>query len=488
MLIQPDLTKIKKVFRVLVYPNITWMKDLSQDSFVRDILLDIACLNELRDDLWFYVIMPTVFAPLSDFPNVTQLILPLPSHPPQMRVHFDSDAVKALLSANLDFDIVFSHLPEHTAQLAAILENNTHHCPRYIGYSHWFDFKKQITWNKGTINQNILGMLEMDTCFVNTQAQKDLVLDEAAELFNVETVAKLDHIMRVCYLGVEEDMFVSDVRTEYKKVIAFNHRPWKYKDFDGFIRIMDALYEQRQDFKAWVPLLEQDLNRPYLTRIRKPKPEYYNLLSKCCVAFAPKQMYAGWSNSATDAMANGCPVVFYDANYYRELYPEGDFFTNDDECLALLNKYLDRPKFRNRRANESVEFMRESRMHLDSLRGVSLVIDDSLSRMRSVRESSEALERMVGHIEKQGTITKQNLVKAMKWGPSIMWTPYRTALMRHPNVMEYFDKEPTYVWVDNAQSRRILKKQKSVNVTNEAPHTLGDHVTLETARHTRGLK
>ena len=50
--------KINKSVRVLVYPNITFQKDLEKDSYIQVIKKQIKLLNEIRDDLWFYLILP----------------------------------------------------------------------------------------------------------------------------------------------------------------------------------------------------------------------------------------------------------------------------------------------------------------------------------------------------------------------------------------------------------------------------------------------
>ena len=48
--------KLNKTVRVLVYPNITFQKDLEKDSYIQVIKNQIKLLNEIRDDLWFYLI------------------------------------------------------------------------------------------------------------------------------------------------------------------------------------------------------------------------------------------------------------------------------------------------------------------------------------------------------------------------------------------------------------------------------------------------
>ena len=50
--------QLNKTVRVLLYPNITFQEDLEKDSYIQVIKNQIKLLNEIRDDLWFYLILP----------------------------------------------------------------------------------------------------------------------------------------------------------------------------------------------------------------------------------------------------------------------------------------------------------------------------------------------------------------------------------------------------------------------------------------------
>ena len=63
--------KNEKTIRILTYPNITLQKELEKDSYIQVIKNQIKLLNEIRDDLWFYLILPC-HVPSLDFDNVTQ--------------------------------------------------------------------------------------------------------------------------------------------------------------------------------------------------------------------------------------------------------------------------------------------------------------------------------------------------------------------------------------------------------------------------------
>ena len=122
----------RKMTRILVYPNITYAKDIAKDSFVQYLATVLAKLNTLRDDLFFTIWMPEPVTAL-DFPNTKQVLWPMPSHAPAMRVHFDATLAKQLLSHDHDYDLVWSHLPEATHALYATIANLTHHRPAFFG-------------------------------------------------------------------------------------------------------------------------------------------------------------------------------------------------------------------------------------------------------------------------------------------------------------------------------------------------------------------
>ena len=68
------------------------------------------------------------------------------------------------------------------------------------------------------------------------------------ETFNDNIIKKLNDILQVQHLGVDEKDIVDDINMNTDKLIVFNHRPDTYKHFKQFISLMDKLWEQRKDF------------------------------------------------------------------------------------------------------------------------------------------------------------------------------------------------------------------------------------------------
>ena len=431
--------------RVLVYPNITFQEDLEKDSYIQVIKNQIKLLNDIRSDLWFYLILPCP-VPSLDFDNVTQWYMDFETYPQTMRSNFRVDVLRKMLNNSLDFDIVMSHLPEHTHQLTNTLYNVTHHMPPVMGYCHWWDFKNTVSWPKDSFLQNLTGLLEYDRCYLNTQHQKDLVLEQAGETFNTKTITRLDEILTVQHLGVDAKDIIDNINETPEKIIVFNHRPDTYKHFKQFIAVCDKLWELRQDFKVWVPLLDKP-NRDYVITTKGDKEWYYKELQKCYMGFSPKQSYGGWSVSTTDGMMNGVPYIMYDAGYYHELNPKGEFFKDDHEALMLMNTYLDDPQFRNEEATKALDCIYESLIYKDKMIEMSKYIDDLLSRQK-VMGDSDKFKEIVEFIKTNKEVRKIDLMDWLCWGRGIKWTPYRRALMNHSNIYDVNGSNPIYCWKD----------------------------------------
>jgi len=435
---------LQKTVRVLVYPNITFQKDIEKDSYIQVITNQIKILNEIRDDLWFYLILPCPVSSLN-FDNVTQWFVDLPTYPQTMRSHFDVFKIQKMLNSEYDFDVVMSHLPEHTHALKNVLYNVTHHIPPVFGYCHWFDLKDVVAWPKDSFIQNITGLLEYERCYLNTEYQKNLVLNQAKETFNDKTIRRLNDILTVQHLGVEPDDITNDINPNPKKIIVFNHRPDAYKHFNNFIKIMDDLWKDRQDFLVWIPLLTEKLNKSYITNDKGNKEWYYNKLKECCVGFSPKQKYGGWSVATTDGMMNGVPYIMYNEDYYKELYNDADFFSTDTQAISLLNKYLNNTEYRNDQAKKSLNHIMNNLVYKNKIVEMNDYMNELLSSQKEIKDSQKLYE-IIDWIKTSKSVSKSEILDNLNWGRGIKWTPYRRALMKHPNIYDVNSEEPTYKW------------------------------------------
>ena len=508
-----------KMKRILVWPNITFdIEQLERDSFVQTIYKMIGGLNKVRDDLWWELVMPLTsksFELFDEFNNVDVVQIKWPQNTQTTRGHFDKFSLNtAFVKKDVDgegkqvaedsgiaykikrernttigktldsgfdmhwkywedevnwnfkdIDLIFSHLPETTWNLVNYLGNEWHHIPPVLGYSHWFDVPEVCNWQYPAFIRECEGITLMEKCYVNTESQKKLVLKNAKENFSKKFIDKLDKKIEPYHLPVSDADIVDDIDEKPFKTIVFNHRTKTYKDFKNFIlKVCDPLWEKRQDFKVWIPLLDlaqmkEVGDKTWKDRLKDNggyiddtkhdnKERYHNYLSQCSVGFSPRQTYNGWSVATTDGMMSGCPFIMFDADYYHELNPTADYFTGYDHAMDLLEKYLDDVDYRNKKAKESLEYTKDKLRWSVAIDKLSDDIDKVIDSTPSANPNGEAMKKVLRDIKEKGEMTKRELI-TQRWGSGIKFTPYRRALMEHPNVMDKHQRIPTYVWEEN---------------------------------------
>ena len=515
--------------RILVWPNITFdIEQLEKDSYVQTIHKMIAGLNEIRNDLWWELVLPLTsgdFTFFDEFNNVDVVQVKWPQNIQTTRGHFDkfslntsfvkkdTDAEGKMVSAHdgieykirrernttigktqdtdfnihwkyyedevnwnfKDIDLIFSHLPETTWNLLNYLGNEWHHLPPVLGYCHWFDVDEVCNWQYPAFIRECEGISLMKKCYVNTESQKQLVLKNAKKHFSDSFVKELDNKIEPYHLPVTDSHVSAEVIKPFvdglgRQTIVFNHRTKTYKDFKNFIlKVCDPLWEKRQDFKVWIPLLDlaqmkEMGDMSWKDRLAKnsgyiddtkfdDKEKYHRYLSQCKVGYSPPQKYNGWSVATTDGMMTGCPFIMFDADYYHELNPTADYFTGYDYAIKLLEKYLDDDKYRDEKAQESLDYVREKLTWSTAIERLSEDIDAVVESTKKANPDGEGMGKILKDLKEAGSMTKRELI-SQRWGSGIKFTPYRRALMEHPNVMDTHQRISTYQWVDKKDENK----------------------------------
>ena len=412
-------------YKILVYPNITFQKDLEKDSYVVVLGNIIRELNKIRDDIYWTIISPRQIDSL-DFDNTEQIILPLPSYPNAMRTHFDfKTIIREIDWKKKHYDIVYTHLPEHALQLKNLLYNNTNINPSFIGYTHWTEFPEITNYEMTMMDVNLLGILEMERCGINTQGQKNLVIKNAKTHFNDDVVNKLDEILKPQYLGWEIPKY--DKQSSDKKIIVFNHRPHKYKNYDWFLKQMDRLWEHRQDFEVWVPLTDT-VTKPYMTNDKYDRFGYFSKLSSCYIGVSCKQRYGGWAVSSTDGMSVGVPYMFSDDDYYHELANgAGIYYKNEDEFFKKINNILDNKELRDEWSNKSLERFEQGKWET-AIHQFNNMLNETIDKLPTLKNDTDSYKRILNFIHKKKSVSKEDILDYLNWGVRISFTSYRNRL------------------------------------------------------------
>ena len=419
-------------YKILVYPNITFLKDLEKDSYVVVLGNIIRELNKIRDDLFFTIISPSYINSLN-FENTEQIIAPQVSYPNSMRMAFPFKEVFSNLKwKENDYDIVYSHLPEHTGNLKNLLYNSTNISPAFIGYTHWTEFKEITNYEYQVgLAYNIVGLLQMSKCGINTQAQKNLVLKNAKEYFNDDVVSKLDKILQPQYLGWEIPKYEKQITD--KNIIVYNHRPHTYKNYPWFLEQMDKLWEQRKDFEVWVPLAESR-EKEYITNEKFDRVGYFSKLSSCLVGVCCRQKYEGWAVSATDGMSVGVPYLFSDDGSYHELADEAGIYYKDEKDFSdKINKVLDDKEFRKEYSDKSTNIF-EISVWSEAIHQFNNMINETIDNLPMLKEDTESYKKVVDFIHKKKSVTKKEILDYLGWGVRISFSGYRNRLRNEPTI------------------------------------------------------
>ena len=417
-------------YNILVYPNITYQKDLEKDSYVVVLCNIIRELNKIRDDIYWTIISPRQIDSL-DFDNTEQIILPLPSYPNAMRTHFDfKTIIREIDWKKKHYDIVYTHLPEHALQLKNLLYNNTNINPSFIGYTHWTEFPEITNYEMTMMDVNLLGILEMERCGINTQGQKNLVIKNAKTHLNDDVVNRLDEILEPQYLGWEIPKYKK--QTTDKKIVVYNHRPHTYKNWPWVLKQMDKLWEQRQDFELWVPLADTN-EREYMTNDKYDRFGYFSKLSSCYVGICAKQKYGGWAISATDGMSVGVPYMFSDDDYYHELADDaGIYYDGESDFIQTIHTILDNDKDRKYWSDKSLERFEQGKWET-AINQFDNMLNETISNLPTIGET-DSYKRILDFIHKKKSVSKADILDYLNWGVRISFTSYRNRLRLEPTI------------------------------------------------------
>ena len=419
----PEALDKEYKYKILVYPNITYMRDLEKDSYIVVLRNVIKELNKIRDDIHWTILSPFEINSLV-FDNTEQLKINLPSYPNAMRTHFNhSELMYTLNWKHNDFDVVYSHLPEHTLQLTNMFANETNISPKFVGYCHWFEVKENTAYSKTMLPINLTGILQMEECGVNSIWLKNLILKKSKEWFNDDTIDQLDKIIQPHYLGV--DNILEKENTYTPKTILFNHRDNEYTGWKWFGDQMDKLWKQRQDFTVYTTLA--DLNKPYARRVKiHDRNEYLKFISEMYIGVSCFEKYSAWSISTTDSLSQRVPYLLPNKLCYPEMvgsdYP---MLYNRSEFLSKLNNLLDDTTLRNK-ANNNLK------SKIDDFKWSQRVPNwfnswDFLNNLETVGDT-ESYRKIVDYIHKKKSVTKNDILRKFNWGVRVQFNGYRNRL------------------------------------------------------------
>ena len=430
-------------YKILLYGNYTYRQNLEADSLV-EVLRHVLPYMSKRWKIHFTILIPELVGSLSPWTlsqnmgNVDVKIYQLPTYINQMRQHFNTiEFMNHVDWRNNDFDLIYSHLPEHTLQMANCLWNNSNITPKIIGYSHWFEVPENAPYGeRGGVHkdyparalyESVAGLLMMDECGVNSDWLKQKTIENASIHWNDKVINRLQQIIQPHYLGVDR----INVRKEYKdKTVVFNHRGAGYTGWEWFVKVVDEIWEQRQDFKVYTTLTQVD--RPWNKKVNcESRDDYMDFLSSMKFGVGTFQTYSAWSISTTDGFSVGVPYLLPN----KLCYPEMTSVVKDPYPYLYNNRNDFKAKFNNMLDNE---------IDYDTTTlAKNMIWEQRISNwfggwkdvfnLETMKET-EAVVTIRDFIKKKGFVTKRQILEHLGWGVRIKWSGYRNALRMYPEI------------------------------------------------------
>lgn len=426
---------------ILVYPNCTYGRNLEADSFVCDLRSILPRLAELCPDLRFTLLLPGRVASL-ELPNVAaQIEWPLPTYPNTMRTHFDAKRfLEAVDWKNRSWDLVWSHLPEHTLQMKNVLYNATDERPPIIGYSHWCEIPELNSFAVDMFPAWIAGVCEMEFCGVTTNVMKETILRNAVKRGYAGLVPRLQKIIHPQYLGVEAPPAVAP-QTPEPGLLIWNHRPHSYTGWPSVLGALDELWKKRQDFRVMCTLEDgQVAGKPYgapsgLPSAKDPgyRRAYFELLGRAWAGLPRLVSHWTWPVAIADGMTAGMPYVVPRDYYVPEVFPEDYLWAYDgsgqragDELTDALDAALSAPVEERTCAVEASRTAAQATSWDVRIERFAAMFDWALTRgqrigPRSKRYDEVKAAALLGQ-------TKREIKQTLGWGVGIPWTPYANRL------------------------------------------------------------
>ena len=454
-----DLSSVNKnTYQILCVPNITSQNNLDKDSYVLVMHNVIKELNKIRDDLFFHLPI-TKFCKQLDFGNTKQYIFKMPSFPNSMRAHYDFYQWNEVLNAKkIEMDIIWSHLPEQTTNVKNHCHNTYSQDIPVIGYSHWIENSEFApNWKTTFYHNNITGMLQMDKCGLNTQTQIDALLEEATEYYSQKTIDKLRNIMTPLYLGIETNKINEFPNFKTDKIIVFNHRTKEYRGWKRFIKIIQELRKQRQDFKVFcsmiapsgIQILKKTFDDISFFDFDGPdnRDEYIRKLENCRFGFHGGSR---WAMSSQDGLCKGVPYVFEIGNETGELFGHKmeTGFKTTDEAVELFNRMLDDNDWRNKQSQLAINHCGDVHSWGNRILPFNKMIDDAIDKQTSdMIQSGDKKNDIVDFIKTKRMVDTKTMSDYLGWGKQIGFRRYRNYLRSIDGIYTtVINKKEYYVW------------------------------------------
>tara|TARA_A100000164_G_scaffold35457_2_gene27215 strand:+ start:464 stop:1870 length:1407 start_codon:yes stop_codon:yes gene_type:complete len=464
--------------RILLVPNhslIVFGGSIEQNSYSLFLENFLELMNNQRKDAFWYILIPklrpnekklykNIKKKLSSN-NSLFISLDVPQYP-QNQIHFNVNELRQKLKwRDYPIDIIFCHQLEITKHLNLFFKNDTNLNPPIVGYSHLMELPK-LDW-KGIFEYNIIGITEMVACFVNTNFQKQLIIEDARKIFSSSICGVLKEKLEV----LPKVVIPSDIKPSksgnYQKIIYWGDIAGRTKSFIEFRSSMEQLRKKRTDFKVWIPLLKS--NHQFLkydwviNNDSNNKRVFFKYLRNCCVGVSPKNQFHNWDKTIIQGIKSGVPFIIYDSDASRKLYSESTFYKSNKDLIPLLNKYLDDNQFRNLIIEKSIGDLISKYNFLKKVKVINRSFNKAIGKTKSIH--NKKTKEIINLIKKHKAISHKDLLspRYLDWDINVDFSGYRKAILSTGKIKEVEfstkrmdSKKQRYPWKVKYKFQKLL--------------------------------
>ncbi len=263
--------------------------------------------------------------------------------------------------------------------------------------------------------------------------------------------------MTPLYLGIETNKINEFPNFKTDKVIVFNHRTKEYRGWKRFIKIIQELRKQRQDFKVFCSMIDpsgiQILKKTFddisFFDFDGPdnRDEYIRKLENCRFGFHGGSR---WAMSSQDGLCKGVPYVFEIGNETGELFGHKmeTGFKTTDEAVELFNRMLDDNDWRNKQSQLAINHCGDVHSWGNRILPFNKMIDDAIDKQTSdMIQSGDKKNDIVDFIKTKRMVDTKTMSDYLGWGKQIGFRRYRNYLRSIDGIYTtVINKKEYYVW------------------------------------------
>lgn len=276
---------------------------------------------------------------------------------------------------DITIDILYLNDPSKVLTYKTFFYMKQNEFIKIICRNHWVTGKlhRKVPEQIDFITRQVEGVLYSDYSTFNSKTAIDMLLENAKEFFNDETVAKLKS---KCIATETVDAKKID---KYKKnkgniitKFLFAHRLSYYTGWEEVLDVMNEMYVEGYSFKLFMPdpgnkksQKELHLQYPFIVEINKDDwthEDYLKLCWKADVAIGNHNIPTTWGGlSLTEPMVAECAPCMPRKDAYLEMFYQDAsvYFRNRDELKLLLIRYIIDNKFLKDKQEEARKFCLE---------------------------------------------------------------------------------------------------------------------------------